>query len=159
MKRIHFTAEDLARTRVAPTIGVAAETFDSVRMLGNRDAGLAFRGWQVSVRGRLGEGAGPLAALMPARGPLVDAMSLMGAAPSIDEAVDTWMAAPRALAGATREPPPVPGPAPALFGRPRPRRSGRRPVTRAAPAPPADRPGVCRHPAACPAALRATTAV
>ncbi|WP_405634742.1 helix-turn-helix domain-containing protein [Streptomyces sp. NBC_01178] len=97
MKRIHFTAEDLARTRVAPTIGVAAETFDSVRMLGNRDAGLAFRGWQVSVRGRLGEGAGPLAALMPARGPLVDAMSLMGAAPSIDEAVDTWMAAPRAL--------------------------------------------------------------
>ncbi|MFJ2027509.1 transcriptional regulator [Streptomyces sp. NPDC087897] len=97
MKRIHFTAEDLARTRGAPTIGVAAETFDSVRMLSNRDAGLAFRGWQVSVRGRLGDRAGPLAALIPARGPLVDAMSLMGSTPSIDEAVDIWMAAPGAL--------------------------------------------------------------
>ncbi|MYW78952.1 transcriptional regulator [Streptomyces sp. SID8369] len=103
VKRIHFTAEDLARTRVAPTIGVAAETFDSVRMLRDRDAGPAFRGWQASVRGRLGEQAGPLAALMPARGPLIDAMSLMGAAPSIDEAVDTWMGAPRALLRAELE--------------------------------------------------------
>ncbi len=103
VKRIHFTAEDLARTRVAPTIGVAAETFDSVRMLRDRDAGPAFRGWQASVRGRLGEQAGPLAALMAARGPLIDAMSLMGAAPSIDEAVDTWMEVPRPLLRAELE--------------------------------------------------------
>ncbi|WP_369164267.1 hypothetical protein [Streptomyces sp. AFD10] len=103
MKRVHFTAEDLARTRVAPTIGVAAETFDSVRMLRDRDAGPAFRGWQASLRGRLGEQAGPLAALMPTRGPLIDAMSLMGAAPSIDGAVDTWMGAPRALLRAELE--------------------------------------------------------
>ncbi|GAB3001730.1 winged helix-turn-helix domain-containing protein [Streptomyces pseudoechinosporeus] len=97
MKRIHFTAEDLARTRVATTIGVAAETFDSVRLLKDRDASLAFRRWHVSVRGRLGGQAGPLAALMPKRGPLIDAMSLMGDTASVDEAVDNLMAAPRAL--------------------------------------------------------------
>ncbi|WP_308406171.1 helix-turn-helix domain-containing protein [Streptomyces panaciradicis] len=54
MKRVHFTAEDLARTRVATTIGVAAETFDTVKLLKDRDAAtVAFRRRQVSVRGRL----------------------------------------------------------------------------------------------------------
>ncbi len=97
VKRIHFTAADLARTRVATTIGVAAETFDSVRLLTNRGSGPAFRRWHVSVRGRVGEQAGPLAALMPHRGPLFDAMSVMGDTASVDEAVDNLMAAPRAL--------------------------------------------------------------
>lgn len=97
MKRIHFTAEDLMRTRVTPTIGVAAETFDSVRMLMDRGGGLAFRRWQVAVRGRLGEQALPLAALMPSRGPLVDVVSLAGSSASIDEAVDRLLGAPREL--------------------------------------------------------------
>ncbi|MDT7847647.1 ArsR/SmtB family transcription factor, partial [Streptomyces justiciae] len=97
MKRIHFTVEDLARTRVATTIGVAAETFDSVRLLKDRDASFVFRRWRVAVHGRLGEQASPLAALMPTRGPLIDAMSLMGDTASVDEAVDNLMAAPRAL--------------------------------------------------------------
>ncbi|MGW1563443.1 ArsR/SmtB family transcription factor [Streptomyces sp. NPDC002144] len=97
MKRIHFTAEDLARTRVATTIGVAAETIDTVKLLKDRDASLTFRRWHLSVRGRLGQQAGPLAALMPARGPLIDATSLMGDTASIDEAVENLMAAPRAL--------------------------------------------------------------
>jgi len=97
VKRIHFTAEDLARTRVATTIGVAAETFDTVKLLKDRDASLAFRRWHLSVRGRVGHQAGPLAALMPTRGPLIDATSLMGDTASIDEAVDNLMAAPRAL--------------------------------------------------------------
>ncbi|MFI8231195.1 ArsR/SmtB family transcription factor [Streptomyces sp. NPDC085900] len=97
MKRIHFTAEDLARTRVATTIGVAAETFDTVKLLKDRDASLAFRRWQVSVRGRLGEQAGPLAALMPSHGPLVDIASLAGHTASIDEAVDNLLTAPRPL--------------------------------------------------------------
>lgn len=97
MKRIHFTADDLARTRVATTIGVAAETIDTVKLLKDRDTSLAFRRWHISVRGRLGQQVGPLAALLPARGPLVDATSLMGDTASIDEAVDNLMAAPRAL--------------------------------------------------------------
>ncbi|MFC8350150.1 ArsR/SmtB family transcription factor [Streptomyces sp. NPDC057280] len=97
MKRIHFTAEDLARTRVATTIGVAAETFDTVKLLKDRNASLVFRRWHLSVRGRVGQQAGPLAALVPMRGPLIDATSLMGDTASIDEAVDNLMAAPRAL--------------------------------------------------------------
>ncbi|MGW6259817.1 ArsR/SmtB family transcription factor [Streptomyces sp. NPDC055085] len=97
MKRIHFTAEDLMRTRVAPTIGVAAETFDSVRMLMDRGGGPAFRRWQVAVRGRLREQALPLAALMPSRGPLVDVVSLAGRSASIDEAVEHLLGAPRDL--------------------------------------------------------------
>lgn len=96
-KRIHFTTQDLARTGVATTIGVAAETFGSVRLLRDRDASPAFRRWQLSVRGRLGNQVGPLAALLPVRGPLFDAMSLMGNTASIDEAADNFMAAPRAL--------------------------------------------------------------
>lgn len=85
------------RTRVAPTIGVAAETFDSVRMLMDRGGGLAFRRWQVAVRGRLREQALPLAALMPSRGPLVDVVSLAGRSASIDEAVEHLLGAPRDL--------------------------------------------------------------
>lgn len=97
MKRIHFTAEDLARTRVATTIGVAAETIDTVKLLKDRDASLALRRWHISVRGRLGQQTGSLAALMPIRGPLIDATSLMGDTASIDEGVDNLIAAPRAL--------------------------------------------------------------
>ncbi|WP_328921752.1 ArsR/SmtB family transcription factor [Streptomyces griseoaurantiacus] len=97
MKRIHFTAEDLARTRVAATIGVAAETFDTVRLAQDRGSGLAFRRWRVAVRGRLDERVAPVAALTPARGPVVDAASLMGDTASLDEAVENLMAAPRAL--------------------------------------------------------------
>ncbi|MFD5074435.1 ArsR/SmtB family transcription factor [Streptomyces sp. NPDC058371] len=97
MKRIHFTAEDLARTRVVTTIGVAAETFDSVRRLKARDASPAFRRWRVSVRGGLDGQVHPLTALMPLNGQLVDLMSLAGDTASIDEAVDNLLTAPRAL--------------------------------------------------------------
>lgn len=88
VKRIHFTGEDLARTRVATTNGVAAETFDSVKLLRDRDRSLGFHHWRTSVSGRLGEQARPLVALMPARGPMVDMASLAGDATCIAEATD-----------------------------------------------------------------------
>jgi DNA-binding transcriptional ArsR family regulator len=97
MKRIHFTGGDLARTRLATTIGVAAETFDSVKLLWDRDRTLAFHHWRTSVSGRLGEQARPLAALMPTGGPMVDVASLAGDTTCIEEAVDNVLAAPRAL--------------------------------------------------------------
>ncbi|MER5883190.1 ArsR family transcriptional regulator [Streptomyces sp. NPDC001941] len=97
MKRIHFTAQDLMRTRVATTIGAAAETLDSVKLLKDRAGGIAFRRWAVSVRGRPGEQARPLAALLPSTGPDVDVWSLAGDSPCVDEAVDTLLSAPRAL--------------------------------------------------------------
>ncbi|WP_306338937.1 helix-turn-helix domain-containing protein [Streptomyces sp. KL118A] len=100
-KRIHFTAEDLARTRVTTTLGVAAETLDGIKRL-RQDAGTpAFRRWRTSVGrargGRLREQAGPLLALMPPQGPQIDVASLAGHATCIDEAVDNLLAAPRAL--------------------------------------------------------------
>ncbi|MDX3802219.1 helix-turn-helix domain-containing protein [Streptomyces sp. AK04-3B] len=68
-----------------------------MKLLKDRDVGLAFRRWHVSVRGRLGEQAGPLGALMPSRGSLVDMASLTGDTPSIDEAVDNLLTASRSL--------------------------------------------------------------
>ncbi len=97
MKRIHFTAQDLMRTRVAASIGTAAETFDSVKLLRAPDAGPAFRRWRVAVRGRLDERARPLAALLPPLGPEVDVRSLAGDSACIEEAVDRLLGAPRAL--------------------------------------------------------------
>ncbi|WP_211346998.1 ArsR/SmtB family transcription factor [Saccharothrix australiensis] len=97
MKRVHFTAEDLARTRVATTIGVAAETFDSVKLLRDRDRTPVFHAWRSSLRGRLGEPAKPLTALMPARGPMLDVTSIAGDTPCIEEAVENVLAAPREL--------------------------------------------------------------
>ncbi|MEV5981797.1 winged helix-turn-helix domain-containing protein [Streptomyces sp. NPDC052114] len=100
-KRIHFTAEDLARTRVTTTLGVAAETLDGVKRLRERDGTPTFRRWRTSVGrelgGRLREQAGPLLALMPARGPQIDVASLAGDATCIDEVVDNLLAAPREL--------------------------------------------------------------
>lgn len=97
MKRIHFTTQDLMRTRVATTIGVAAETFDSVKLLKARGGGLGFRRWQVSVQGRLDERVGALAALMPPGGPDVDLTSLAGDSVCIEEAVDNLLGASRDL--------------------------------------------------------------
>ncbi|WP_395366137.1 ArsR/SmtB family transcription factor [Streptomyces sp. YH02] len=97
MKRIHFTGQDLMRIRVAGTIGAAAETLDSVKLLHAPEVGLGFRRWQVSVRGRLDERARPLLALLPSLGPDVDVRSLAGDSVCIEEAVDRLLGAPRNL--------------------------------------------------------------
>ncbi|MFE9046469.1 ArsR/SmtB family transcription factor [Streptomyces sp. NPDC012421] len=100
-KRIHFTAEDLARTRVTTTLGVAAETLDGIKRLREGRNTPAFHRWRTSVGrelgGRLPEQAGPLLALMPAHGPQIDVASLAGHTTCIDEAVDNLLAAPRVL--------------------------------------------------------------
>ncbi|MBT2469006.1 helix-turn-helix transcriptional regulator [Streptomyces sp. ISL-66] len=94
MLRIHFTASDLARTRVAPTIGAAAETMYSLRMLRNcATSALPFRPWQAAVRGRLGAQARPLTSLLAVDGPDIDLMALMGDAPSLEAGIDTLLGA------------------------------------------------------------------
>ncbi|MFF0746945.1 ArsR/SmtB family transcription factor [Streptomyces sp. NPDC004111] len=103
MKRIHFTAEDFARTRLGPTIGVAAETLDSLKLLKDRDSRRVFSLWRASVGNRLADRVGPLAALMPAHGPAVDLVSLAGDSASIEESVETLRAAPRTLLRAELE--------------------------------------------------------
>ncbi|WP_055701248.1 MULTISPECIES: ArsR/SmtB family transcription factor [Streptomyces] len=103
MKRIHFTSEDIARTRLGPTIGVAAETLDSLKLLKDRHSRGAFSLWRASLGNRPVGRIGPLAALMPAQGPSFDVASLAGNSASIEEAVETLLAAPRALLRAELE--------------------------------------------------------
>ncbi|MER5728294.1 winged helix-turn-helix domain-containing protein [Streptomyces sp. NPDC002138] len=95
MLRIHFTADDLARTRVASTIGAAAETYYSLEMLGRRSLAAPFQPWRAKVTGRLSQDARPLTVLMPDHGPGLDLLTLAGDSPDIGEAADTLLRAPR----------------------------------------------------------------
>lgn len=91
MLRIHFTAEDLARVRIDPTIGPAAETYGALRLLlaGRRSA--AFAGWRDSLKGQLGAEVRPLADLVPVSGPMLDMRTLTGAAPTIEQSVENLL--------------------------------------------------------------------
>ncbi|MFF1381302.1 ArsR/SmtB family transcription factor [Streptomyces sp. NPDC058308] len=94
MLRIHFTPEDLARTRVAPTVGVAAEVYFSLELLRENRERQHFRSWRSAVAGRMGADTRPLTSLVPVRGPGLDLLALMGDVPSLDHAVDNLLHAP-----------------------------------------------------------------
>ncbi|MFJ8085442.1 ArsR/SmtB family transcription factor [Streptomyces sp. NPDC096205] len=94
MLRIHFTAEDLARTRVAATVGVAAEVYYSLELLRENRELPHLRSWRSAVAGRMGADTRPLTSLVPVRGPGLDLLALMGDAPSVDHAVDNLLHAP-----------------------------------------------------------------
>ncbi|MFD3695114.1 ArsR/SmtB family transcription factor [Streptomyces sp. NPDC058646] len=94
MLRIHFTTEDLARTRVAATIGVAAEVYYSLELLREKRELPHFRSWRSAVAGRMGADTRPLTSLVPVRGPGLDLLALMGDVPSVDHAVDNLLHAP-----------------------------------------------------------------
>lgn len=94
MLRIHFTAEDLARTRVAATIGVAAEVYYSLELLRENRRLPQFRSWRSAIAGRMGADTRPLTSLVPLRGPGLDLLALMGDAPSLDHALDNLLHTP-----------------------------------------------------------------
>jgi hypothetical protein len=86
--RIHFTAEDLARTRVGSTVGAAAETYHSLEMLRCRSGGPPFEGWRAAVAREPVGDLRPLLALAPTYGPGMDLFTITGGAVSIDEAAE-----------------------------------------------------------------------
>ncbi len=91
--RIHFTADDLARTRVAPTLGPLAETLLGFSMLrGEAKLPNAFSGWREDVRPRLSPAMRPLAAVIPGGHFGVDLWSLTGEAPTIDQGLRALVA-------------------------------------------------------------------
>jgi DNA-binding transcriptional ArsR family regulator len=92
--RIHFTTEDLARTRVAATIGVAAEVYYSLELLREGRDLPHFRTWRSVVAGQMGVETRPLTSLVPVRGPGLDLLALMGDVPCIHHAVDNLLHAP-----------------------------------------------------------------
>lgn len=52
VQRIHFTAADLARTRLTPTLGPVAETIFALTLLG-RSGGPAYRRWRTDLNRQL----------------------------------------------------------------------------------------------------------
>ncbi|WP_328929368.1 winged helix-turn-helix domain-containing protein [Streptomyces sp. NBC_00190] len=94
MLRIHFTADDLARTRVAATLGAATETMMGLKLLRDCAANaLPFRPWDSMARGRLGAATRPVTSLLSVDGPDIDLTMLMGNSPSIEEGIDNLLRA------------------------------------------------------------------
>ncbi|GAA2783131.1 winged helix-turn-helix domain-containing protein [Kitasatospora aburaviensis] len=101
MLRIHFTADDLARTRTVSTVGAAAETGHALILLTCPNVPAVFHPWRQSLRGRLdgqlSHEARPLASLLPRSGPGLDLIALTGTEPTIESGVDRLLSTPDAL--------------------------------------------------------------
>lgn len=92
MHRIHFTTADLARLRVAPTLGPLAETLFSLTTLRGRAEEAMFGEWRRRVRGALDPRFAVLAAIVPARMPVFDMVMLAGSGRDLAESAETFLA-------------------------------------------------------------------
>lgn len=93
--RVHFTAEDLARTRVV-TWGPLAETLFSSAVVQQRAGRALFGPWRDRLRHRQGPGARALAVLYPPSRPLLDLFTLVGDVTDIEQAVEALRGLPQA---------------------------------------------------------------
>ncbi|MFJ7069785.1 winged helix-turn-helix domain-containing protein [Streptomyces sp. NPDC101115] len=95
MLRLHFTAADLARVRIA-MLGPLAETELALRNLQQRDRRAMFDNWRAQTGPRMSADGRDLARFL-ARPPggLVDLFSLTGPATDIGEAIDLLRSVPR----------------------------------------------------------------
>jgi hypothetical protein len=94
--RIHFTAEDLERIQVKPTLGPLAETIEAMTLLRNpRQRRAPFSQWRGQVTGRLTAQMAPLTAMIPSGSMGVDLLTLTGPATTIEQGVQALLAMPR----------------------------------------------------------------
>jgi hypothetical protein len=94
--RIHFTAEDLERIQVRPTLGPLAETTAAMLMLRSpRRFSPRFGQWRRQVTGRLTAQMTPLTAMIPPGSVGVDLPMLTGPAATIEQGVQALLAVPR----------------------------------------------------------------
>jgi hypothetical protein len=94
--RIHFTAEDLERIQVRPTLGPLAETTAAMSRLRSPDRPRPrFSQWHRQVTGKLTARMAPLTALIPPGSPGVDLSTLTGPAATIEQGVQALLAVPR----------------------------------------------------------------
>jgi DNA-binding transcriptional ArsR family regulator len=93
--RIHFTAEDLARTTVALTPDPLWEVLLSVHLLGRRDAALVFDGWRRQVRARLTPHHQPLLGIAPPWGYSPDFLTPAGVPLGLADGLDEVLSTPR----------------------------------------------------------------
>ncbi|MDQ1023341.1 DNA-binding transcriptional ArsR family regulator [Streptomyces umbrinus] len=97
MLRVHFTADDIARVRVAAAPDPLWEIVNSFQALIREENALAFGEWRRIVRPRLGPADGLLAALLPPRGYFPDFLTPdLGGSLGLESAVDTVLGTPRA---------------------------------------------------------------
>ncbi|QQM38671.1 ArsR/SmtB family transcription factor [Streptomyces liliifuscus] len=97
MLRVHFTADDIARVRVAAAPDPLWEIVNSFQALIREENSLAFGEWRRIVRPRLGPADGLLAALLPPRGYFPDFLTPdLGGSLGLEHAVDTVLGTPRA---------------------------------------------------------------
>ncbi|MEV4171361.1 winged helix-turn-helix domain-containing protein [Nonomuraea sp. NPDC049709] len=95
MHRIHFTADDLARVRVAATLGPMAETMFSLHALRGRAEEPVFGAWRRRVRGTADPRFAALAAIAPARLPCFDLALLAGPGHDLAESGESFLGRPR----------------------------------------------------------------
>jgi Helix-turn-helix domain len=94
--RIHFTAEDLERIQVRPTLGPLAETVKAMYLLRcTMQSRASYRQWRSRVKDRLTPQMTALTALIPPGSSGVDLPMLTGAAPTLEQGVQALLAVPR----------------------------------------------------------------
>jgi len=97
MLRIHFEADDLARTRILEGPDPLWETLLSLHMLQGGAGHAVFGEWRASVRSRLDRSAGLLFALAPPRGYSVDFLTPATGAAGLDSGIEAVLSTPRAV--------------------------------------------------------------
>ncbi|GAA1602031.1 winged helix-turn-helix domain-containing protein [Kribbella sancticallisti] len=96
MLRIHFSAEDLARTTLSAEPDPLWEVLLSLHMLQVEDGPLQYGAWRQRMRRRLPrETVGPLAALAPPVGYSPDFLTPLTRSGEFGDAVDEMLSAPR----------------------------------------------------------------
>jgi DNA-binding transcriptional ArsR family regulator len=96
--RIRFTADDLARTRIAVTMGPFAETIWALSMLRcPRPVPAVLSGWKDQVRGRRTGSMGELEALVPPGDLGVDLFSHAAESVTIEKGIEGLLALPHEL--------------------------------------------------------------
>ncbi|MFL6121397.1 winged helix-turn-helix domain-containing protein [Actinophytocola sp.] len=95
MLRIHFTPEDLARTRISAGPQPMWELLLSTNRLRGRDGDVVFAGWRRTVAARTPVTTRLLTDLAPVTGYFADFLTPIAAAASLDEALETLRRTPR----------------------------------------------------------------
>jgi len=94
--RIRFTAEDLERIQVRPTLGPLAETVKAMCLLRRtQQARAPYRQWRGQVKDRLTPQMTALTALIPPGSKGVDLPMLTGTAPTMEQGIQALLAVPR----------------------------------------------------------------
>src|ERR1700722_18257096 len=94
--RIHFTAEDLERIQVRPTLGPLAETVKAMGLLRCPQQPRApYRRWRGQVKGRLTPQMAAFTAMIPPWSQGVDLSMLTGTAATLEQGVQALLTVPR----------------------------------------------------------------